>query len=295
MPTLGPTTPQDLRTVARPTFAGIDVNATVSSGNAVHIIANSITTGNGVYIEVDSLTTGIGMKIQCLSSGGGDLMVLEVGDDIAFLGDLMNFSGGGMQGRAIYVNGGSGSNEAVRLEGGMRSGATLQILKGSYGTVGLDVETGYSLLRGGVCIGGSGYPSWTPTKLVSFYSEVDATIGVERRTSSSAPGKALTISSGGAKSGSTNRSAGDLVLSTGVATGTGYGRVIINTAPAGASGTTDNNAATMIEIAGDTIGFYGHAPTVQPAAVADATGAGDVVGQLNALLARVRSLGIIAT
>jgi hypothetical protein len=46
---------------------------------------------------------------------------------------------------------------------------------------------------------------------------------------------------------------------------------------------------------GATAGFYGTAPVTQPAAVADATGAGDVVAQLNALLARMRSLGLIAT
>jgi hypothetical protein len=49
-----------------------------------------------------------------------------------------------------------------------------------------------------------------------------------------------------------------------------------------------NNAAAKI-------GFFAATPVVQPAAVADATGAGDVVAQLNALLARIRSLGLIAT
>ena len=42
------------------------------------------------------------------------------------------------------------------------------------------------------------------------------------------------------------------------------------------------------------LGFFNATPVVQPAAVADATGAGDVVAQLNALLARMRSLGLIA-
>lgn len=43
------------------------------------------------------------------------------------------------------------------------------------------------------------------------------------------------------------------------------------------------------------LGFYNAVPVDQPAAVADATGAGDVVAQLNALLARLRELGLIAT
>jgi hypothetical protein len=43
------------------------------------------------------------------------------------------------------------------------------------------------------------------------------------------------------------------------------------------------------------LGFYNATPVDQPVAVADATGAGDVVAQLNLLLARVRELGLIAT
>jgi hypothetical protein len=43
------------------------------------------------------------------------------------------------------------------------------------------------------------------------------------------------------------------------------------------------------------IGFYNSTPVVQPAAVADATTAVDVITQLNDLLAKLRTLGIIAT
>jgi hypothetical protein len=43
------------------------------------------------------------------------------------------------------------------------------------------------------------------------------------------------------------------------------------------------------------IGFYNATPVVQPAAVADATTAIDVITQLNDLLAKLRTLGIIAT
>jgi hypothetical protein len=42
-------------------------------------------------------------------------------------------------------------------------------------------------------------------------------------------------------------------------------------------------------------GFFGTSPVAQPDAVADATGAGDVVARLNELLARMRELGLIAT
>jgi len=43
------------------------------------------------------------------------------------------------------------------------------------------------------------------------------------------------------------------------------------------------------------LGFFNAAPVVQPAAVADATDAATVITQLNALLARMRTLGLIAT
>jgi hypothetical protein len=43
------------------------------------------------------------------------------------------------------------------------------------------------------------------------------------------------------------------------------------------------------------LGFYNATPVVQPAAVADATDAATVITQLNDLLAKLRTLGIIAT
>ena len=43
------------------------------------------------------------------------------------------------------------------------------------------------------------------------------------------------------------------------------------------------------------LGFYNKTPVVQPIAVADATTLVDVIAQLNALLARMRDLGLIAT
>ena len=43
------------------------------------------------------------------------------------------------------------------------------------------------------------------------------------------------------------------------------------------------------------LGFYNATPVVQPTAVADATDAASVITQLNALLSRLRTLGIIAT
>jgi hypothetical protein len=43
------------------------------------------------------------------------------------------------------------------------------------------------------------------------------------------------------------------------------------------------------------LGFFNATPVVQPTAVADATDAASVITQLNALLSRMRTLGLIAT
>jgi hypothetical protein len=57
---------------------------------------------------------------------------------------------------------------------------------------------------------------------------------------------------------------------------------------------TDNVARISIGSAGQ-IGFFGATAAAQPAAVADATDAATVITQLNALLSRMRTLGLIAT
>jgi hypothetical protein len=43
------------------------------------------------------------------------------------------------------------------------------------------------------------------------------------------------------------------------------------------------------------LGFYNATPVIQPTAVADATDAATVITQLNALLGKLRALGLIAT
>ena len=99
--------------------------------------------------------------------------------------------------------------------------------------------------------------------------------------------------------------------------GTYPGLLVFSTTAAGASSPTERlriTSAGVLQIAdagnitvGTTtgtkigtattqkLGFYNATPVVQPAAVADATDAASVITQLNALLSRLRTLGIIAT
>lgn len=65
-----------------------------------------------------------------------------------------------------------------------------------------------------------------------------------------------------------------------------------------ANGTRNIATASGMKIgtaASDQLGFFNQTPVNQPDAVADATSTSDVVAQLNALIARMRELGLIAT
>jgi len=63
----------------------------------------------------------------------------------------------------------------------------------------------------------------------------------------------------------------------------------VNIAAGTTTGTKIGTATTQ------KLGFYNATPVAQPAAVADATDAASVITQLNLLLARMRTLGLIAT
>jgi hypothetical protein len=103
------------------------------------------------------------------------------------------------------------------------------------------------------------------------------------------------------------------------ATGTGDmpGRLVFSTTPSGSSSPTErlritNAGVLQIANAGNIavgtttgtkigtattqkLGFFNATPVVQPTAVADATDAATAISQLNALLAHMRTLGLIAT
>lgn len=78
---------------------------------------------------------------------------------------------------------------------------------------------------------------------------------MERHTTSNTAGNNLTISAGGATSGATDKSAGDLILSSGISTGTGTSKIQFQTVPAGSSGTSDNAAGIRLAIQGNNIGI----------------------------------------
>lgn len=120
---------------------------------------------------------------------------------------------------------------------------------------GISTGTGTSGVELHGCkAGASGTDDNTPEALltvtpgsVAIDGDANTTLALERNTAAGT-GKSLTINPGGAKSGETNTAGGDLILQGGLNTGSGAGgKVTIQTAPAGSTGTTDGTRATVIE------------------------------------------------
>jgi len=85
---------------------------------------------------------------------------------------------------------------------------------------------------------------------LNFNGTAAKAVNVDRTTTASTAGRALTVQSGGAVSGGTNIAGGNLILSSGIATGNSTSDIKFFTATAGSSGTTDRNPTEKMVIKG---------------------------------------------
>lgn len=85
---------------------------------------------------------------------------------------------------------------------------------------------------------------------LTFERDAPFSIGIQRSEGVNAPGKDLTIAASTATSGSSNQEGGDVVIQSGISTGSGTGEVIIKTSPGTAAVTTDNTRATSLTVTG---------------------------------------------
>lgn len=102
---------------------------------------------------------------------------------------------------------------------------------------------GYSLMGGAVGIGTA-----TPTNLLSLGGNAARTFWMERHTTANTAGNALTIQAGGATSTATDKNGGNLILSSGIATGTGVSDIVFKVFPAGSTGTADGTATESLRL-----------------------------------------------
>jgi len=115
--------------------------------------------------------------------------------------------------------------------------------------------------------GNVGIGTTSPTNILSLGGNSARTIWTERHTTANTAGNNLTLRVGGATVGATDKNGGVLTLAGGISTGTGTSSILMQTCPAGSTGTADNALATMIGIVGNTLGFYGVTPVVRPTAM----------------------------
>jgi hypothetical protein len=96
-----------------------------------------------------------------------------------------------------------------------------------------------------------GIGTTSPTSNLSFDGSAARTVGMERVTVSNTAGNNLTISASSATVGATDKNGGDVIISGGVATGTGSSRVVFRTATANFStGTGDRTPSDKVVITG---------------------------------------------
>ena len=107
-----------------------------------------------------------------------------------------------------------------------------------------------------------GIGTTTPTSLLALGGTSARTIQMERNTTAATAGQGLTLSSGGAIAGTNNLAGGDLILKSGISTGTGTSDIRFFTATAGTTGSTDNTPTEKMTILGNgNVGIGTTSPT----------------------------------
>lgn len=96
-----------------------------------------------------------------------------------------------------------------------------------------------------------GIGSTTPSFDLSFGGDLDRVLGLERNSVANTAGNDITVQSGGATTGATDKIGGNLILASGVSTGTGSSNIYLQTATAATTGTADNAPTTKLTILGN--------------------------------------------
>ncbi len=103
-------------------------------------------------------------------------------------------------------------------------------------------ETGsYTIDSVSIPVGNVGIKTTTPTSDLSFGGGSARVIALERHTTANTAGNSLTIQAGGATIAATSKAGGNLILNSGVSTGTGSSSIQFYTYPASTAGTSDNS------------------------------------------------------
>jgi hypothetical protein len=188
----------------------------------------------------------------------------NVGIGTATPQSLVHAYGGEVQVGSSGASCATANNGALRFSGSTLyycTGTTWTTIGGGSGTVTSSTagQVAYYQSTGSTVIGSStlniasgnvGIGTTSPTNLLSLSGSAAQTIWMERNPTSNTAGNNLTVQASGATSGATNKNGGNLLLSSGISTGTATSQIQFQTFNAGSSGTADNSATTQMTITG---------------------------------------------
>jgi hypothetical protein len=123
-----------------------------------------------------------------------------------------------------------------------------------------------------------GISTTAPSSILSIDGNSAQTIQTERHTTAGQAGNNLTLKVGGAASGATDAAGGDLILESGVSTGSGASSIKFSTPAPGASGTTDRTPAERMRITGSAVGILNTSPDSALTVTGGANFSGTVLG-----------------
>jgi hypothetical protein len=249
---------------------------TTSPGVALHVDGDIRC--DGVYGETDTNTSiqFPGSDVITFNEGGSEAARIDSSGRL-LVGTSTARQIGTERGLQVESTGPSGSLSIARNDNSSAGASPVVVLGRSRGTtngsntvVQADDDLGYLIFAGADGSSMNSYGAW-------IRAQVDGTPGADDM-----PGRLVFSTTADGAATPTERLR---ITSAGVLQVADAGNITVGTT----TGTKIGTATTQ------KIGFYNATPVVQPAAVADATTAVDVITQLNDLLAKLRTLGIIAT
>ncbi|MCB9072695.1 MAG: tail fiber domain-containing protein [Bdellovibrionaceae bacterium] len=185
---------------------------------------NGAGTNAMLYLKQNTNDNGAALQLDSSNNGGHSLLFFSA-SGAATLGAGFGVFDSTL-GKYVISSNASGDVGLGPISNSTLSGATL-VAKAS-GNIGLGTTS--------------------PSYLLALGGNSARTIGVERHSTANTAGNSLTLLAGGATSGATDKNGGDLVLQSGIATGTGSSKITFKTNSAGSTGTTDSTAATAMTI-----------------------------------------------
>lgn len=198
-------------------------------------------------------------------------MVLN-GDDTFYI--YQNRANGAWGAKSLAISAGSPQEGASDADGGslvLSSGTSTGSGNGKViikvpgvsgaGSSDNSFDSGLTVANLGATNGpGIGIFTENPSYALSLSGLRNETIGQERRNDAGS-GRSLTLLASGAKPGETNTNGGNLILSSGISTGTGLSKILFKTYKGYGSGSGDNSPITRFAISGHDIGIGTETPS----------------------------------